>query len=161
MESSGSTAIPFQRAWIILGALIAGLFCFTCIALFVDLAGDTDADMEAMGTLLSYVMLALALGEIPVYLLVRKGVIARVAKRREDALEEIDRGLLPVELMGLALIGSALAEAVGLFGVTIYMVSGDLPALAAPVLAAAAIALQMPGRSRAKEMVEKSGRQSY
>jgi len=160
MHPSSGRAQPLRSAAIVHLALIVGLLTFGAVAVGLVAAGEPLGDPALADTLLP-VLALLAVAEAPAWLVVRKTFDARLAERADAAREELARGELPPELFQVALIGSALAEGVGLFGVVIHLLTGAVAALAAPAVAVVLIAVLVPTRAKGEARLRALTRESH
>lgn len=124
------------------------------VTLFLRLSGSIPANQAA--GILPVVLAMLALGELPIYFIVRKTFVARAVADRRGSLEILKQGLIPLPLQSLAILGAALVEGVGLLGTVTVMLGGPWYVLAAPVLAIALILLQIPTRAKLERLVREA-----
>lgn len=151
---SPSEAPLLRTAQIVLSALLVGVMTFAIVAVFArPQLGEPD---EELGKKLLLVLAGLAFLQLPVYALVRKRSVRLLSRRFQDARAEIRKGRIPRELMGLSVIGGAMAEGLGIFGTTAFLVSGQWLALIAPALAIILIGVQIPGRESIERLVRQS-----
>ncbi len=115
--------------------------------------GATDAEL---GEKLLLILAGFPVLALPVYALMRKRATRLLARRHHDARAEVRNDQIPPELLGVAIVGAALAEGFGLFGATIFLITGQWLALVAPALAIILIGIQIPG----KEGIERAVRQA-
>jgi len=145
-------AHPIFRAQIILSVLIVGVIALTVAAVFAQpKMGSTDAEL---GMKLLLILAGLPLLALPLYALMRRRATRLLARRHHDARAEVRNDQIPPELMGVAVVGAALVEGLGLFGATIFLLTGQWLALIAPALAIILIGIQIPG----KEGIERAVR---
>lgn len=137
--------------WIPL-AMALGVVALSVGACVLRATGTIPAD-EGLGRTLALVVLALVLGAVPAYLAVRKVLLERARAAREPGRELLRQGRVPPPLLALTIVGAALAEGVGLFGAITVLLGGPWVVLAAPVLAAGLILMQIPRRERLEELL--------
>jgi hypothetical protein len=147
-----AAAPPIKNPQIILAALAGGVLVFTGVAVALRLAGMTPAPGDTP-KLLALALLALVAGEIPLYLMLRRVFLGPVRARRDESLELVKSGRIPLQLQTLAILGAALAEGAGLLGVITVLLGGPWLVLAAPLLAIVLIVLQIPTRARLERAV--------
>ena len=147
-----TTARPFGSTRIILGAMAMGVLAFAAVAAYLratmKLAGD-----PSVPTLLAYVLVGIALSEVPAYLLLRKVFIERARQQREESMEALRKGLAPLPLATFTILAAALIEGPGLFGAVILILGAPWAVIAAPILSVALILLHMPTRERLEALV--------
>jgi len=153
VPSSPARAPSIRTLQTVLLAMIVGLVTFAALACVLPLEHPLDA---ALARVLALALGALAVAEVPAYLLLRTLQIRRLGARRAEALEELRQGATPPEVFLLVLLGAALAESIGLFGCLVLYLGRLLPALIAPALAVLLIALQIPTRDRAESLVRRA-----
>ena len=135
---------------IILGAILAGMLAFGVVAVVIG----RQADDTTLATPLLVVLVVLSLGAVPTFVIARAVLRNRVRhsyEQRPPTEDQIGK-LVPI-LMTLTIIGAAMAEGIGLFGLVIYLITGTAWALVAPVVAALAILLQFPSRDKLNRFV--------
>ena len=147
-----STATPLRITSIILVALVVGIVTFAGVVLFLRISSDRELD-PAVGQLLLITLGVLAFAELPVYVLVRKQLLARARSMKTEALGLLLQGLTPQPLFSLTIVGAAMAEGLGLLGVLAVLLGAPLYALVAPALAVALILAQIPTRGRLEHAV--------
>lgn len=145
-------APPLRVASVILVALVLAIVTFAGVVLFLRLSSERELD-PAVGRLLMLTLGLLAVAELPVYVLVRKQLLARARSMETEALELLRQDLTPQPLFSLTIVGAAMAEGLGLLGVLAIMLGAPLYALAAPALAVALILAQIPTRARLEQAV--------
>jgi hypothetical protein len=145
-------APPIRTPQIILGALASGVVIFTGIVVFLRLEG-VPLENPRVARLLPLFVILLAACELPVYLLLRRAFVAQVRAAREESLELVKQGKVPLQLQTLAILGAALAEGVGLLGVITVLLGGSWFVLAAPAVSVVLIVAQMPTRERLERVV--------
>ncbi len=94
---------------------------------------------------------ALALAAVPVvvaYLLLRGGVLGRLRHEAAHTPERVTVEVVGVRLLPVTIVGGALAEGLSLFGVVVYLLTGHVPALAAPAAGIVALLFLMPSAAR-------------
>lgn len=141
-----------RSARIIPLAMGLGVLAITGGAVAVRLGGGIQGD-PAVARTLTMVVVLLALGTLPVYLVLRRTFLARVREQRAEALELLARDQAPPALLSLTILGAALAEGTGIFGAVTVLLGGPWFVLAAPGLALALIVAQIPSRERLEALV--------
>lgn len=131
---------------IVVTAMVLGVIGFGAVVVWLVAGGTVRANPEIADVLL-LVLVGLAVAEVPAYLAVRTAMIGNLRRSRGDqAPEEVPIEALAKVYSTVTLIGSALAEALSLFGLVILLVSGTWWALAAPLAGVALIAMQLPSQ---------------
>lgn len=139
---------PTQRSTqIILLALALGVLTFTAVVVGMRVTTEPTLDPE-LGRLLLVVAALLAAGEVGAFVVLRRTFVARARAVREESLALVKDGRTPLPLHAFAIIGGALAEGVGLLGTVGLLLGAPWYGLAVPLLAVAAILLQLPTRER-------------
>jgi len=146
------TAPPLRSTLLVLAALAFGVLSFTAVAVVLRVTGAFAPRLAETGVL-SLVVVALPLVQAPIYMVVRKASLGRLSRAREEALEEVKQGRVPLPLHSLAIIGAALFESFGLLGVITLMLGGPWALLAAPALSVGLILMQIPTRARLERLV--------
>ena len=158
-----ATSLTVAQLNIIGAAFAAGIVLFAAIALTVGPLGLAAEDggtesSDSLGTMLLYVLGAQAIVVLPISFALRNAGVKRVAADRESTLAQIDEGQVPTQLGGAIIVSAALVESLGLFGCVIVLLTGNMIALGAPVLAVLMILLELPNQQRLREAVESAGR---
>lgn len=148
-------ALPLRNARLIVLALALGILIASGVVVFLRLSNDTAMNPE-IGKLLLVVIGGLALSNAVVYFLLRKSFVARAHEAQAEALELLKQDAVPPQLFTLTIIGSALAEGVGLLGVVAVLLGAPWFALAAPLVAVALILAQLPTRAKLERLVRGS-----
>ncbi len=148
MAQNRRIALPLRTVQRILLALMSGVGLFATMAVLLRSSVSPNAALRVplLGTLVGVTALA-----IVTYVFTRRSMRARLSGRKGAAQAELKAGFLPAELAGLAILGAALAEGVGLLGVVTFLLTHSWPALVAPGLAMALIAVQVPTIQRASD----------
>ncbi|UCG15081.1 MAG: hypothetical protein JSV19_07260 [Phycisphaerales bacterium] len=135
---------------VIIGAMLAGMIAFGAVAVVLG----RQADDTTLATPLLVVLIVLSLGAVPTFVITRAVLRNRVRHSYElrPPTEDQTGKLVPI-LMTLTIIGAAMAEGVGLFGLVIYVITGTVWALIAPVVAILALVLQLPSRDKLNRFV--------
>jgi hypothetical protein len=144
-------AIPIRNARVVVLALAGSTLMISGVFVFLRV-GRVGPVSEA-GRLLAIVVPLLVLANTAIYVLLRRGVVARVRPQGSTALETLRSGSLPREFLQLTLIGCALAESVGLLGGIAYFLGAPPFLLAAPALALLAILAQFPTSERCEALL--------
>lgn len=165
--ASASSPTIAQMKMIVL-ALALGVAFFAIVVAFVgpvsgveegapvpDGDGGSSSDI---GSLLNYMLIALAVTMIPASLFMRGVLSKRVAGRKDEALAEIADGYVPAELAPAILVPAAMIESVGLFGCVTVLISGQTIALAAPAAVVVLLLMSVPTEQGLRESVESAGR---
>lgn len=132
--------------------MTVGLLIFTGLAVFLNASASKPLNPE-VAKILPVVVACVAVSELPVYVLLRKQLLARVTAERSASAELVEQGRIPLPLQTLAIVGAALAEGVGLLGGVTLLLGGSLYVLAAPALAALLIVVQLPTRAKLEQLV--------
>lgn len=148
---------------IICAALAAGIVLFAVIALIVGPVGVAAGEggiesSDSLGTMLLYVLGAQTIVVLPLAFALRKAGFKRVAADRVSTLAQIDEGQVPTQVGGAFIVSAALVESLGLFGCVIVLLTGNMIAVGAPVIAVLLILLELPSQQRLREAVESAGR---
>ena len=138
--------VEIQSAQIILGAMVVGMLTFAGVAIFVR--PQMEPADPGLARMLLITLLALAVGEVAAYMVLRMSVIRRLraSLAGQAAGPDLDRTVAE-QVLSLTIIGAAMLEGCGLFGIVIYLVTGATVALLAPALAIGGMALLLPTRS--------------
>jgi hypothetical protein len=139
--------VEIQSAQIILGAMVLGMLAFAGVAIFVR--PQMEPADPGLGRTLLITLIALAVGELAAYLVLRMSVIRRLRASLggQAGGPELER-MVAGQVLSLTIIGAAMLEGCGLFGIVIYLVSGATVGLLAPALAIGGMALLLPTRER-------------
>jgi hypothetical protein len=141
---------------ILLGAMAAGIVAFIGVCFIIrQPVGPLPPRPDDHGhAILLIVLVGLGLAELPAYFVVRSAIKTQL--RRE--FEHADGDVQKVEPVGayftLTIIAAALAEAWGLFGAIIYILSGAWVAIIAPVVTVAILIGLLPTRYKYDCFVE-------
>lgn len=139
-----------QVLTIIILAMVMGLVTFSAVSLAI---GGVSNDPD-MARLLLLAAVALGVGEIVMYAVVRASTLAKArreyAERGSD--DDLETFVMP-SLATLTIVGAAMAEGWGLFGVVIHLVTGEKIALAMPVIALVLLVLRIPTRDRQSHFI--------
>lgn len=146
------TARPFGSTRIILGVMALGVLAFTAVAAYLR-ATMQIGDDRSVPTLLAYVLVGLALSEVPAYFVLRKVFFERARQQREEALEALRQGLVPLPLATFLILAAALIEGPGLFGAVILILGAPWAVIAAPILSVGLIVLHLPTREGLEAIV--------
>lgn len=147
--------LPLRQAQLVVAALAAGVVMATVV--MVVLRGSLQSQSQA-GQLIPIIVLALVGAHVGAYVFLRGRTRAQLADMHDAALELLREGRLPQPIFTLSVIAGGLAEGTGLLGAVGVLLGGPWYLLAAPALAVLVIALQVPTRARAEEMVRASRR---
>ena len=153
MAQPRRVALSLRTVQMILLALMSGggLFATMAFVMRASVSPNQALQMPLFAT-----VLGAALVSTVAYWIARRTVRWRLALRRGAAQAELQSGIVPPELSGLAILGAALAEGVGLLGVVTFLLTHRWPALLAPGLAMALIALQIPSAERARQALREN-----
>ena len=146
---------PIRSARVIVVGMAVGVLALTGVAVFIKQTSPPGD--SSLGRTLALAALGLGAGLAGTYVVLRRSAIARLGATRAEALAALERGELPPELLGLTIVGAALAEGFGLFGAVALLLGAPWFALAEPILALALILAQIPGRERALALVRGAG----
>lgn len=135
---------------IIVLAMMGGLVSFGAVLAVLSQVGELgSAKLDA--TIPLGVVAALAVTEVPVYVLIRKGLIAKgrekLAGRRSAMGEPLLGEAMDVFLI-MTIIGAAMCEGVGLFGLVVMLLTGNYFGALFAFVALALLALQLPTEAR-------------
>ncbi len=133
---------------VILLAITISIVAFGIVAV-VLVTGGTFTTRPHLATPLLPVLGLTAAALIVVYLVVRRALIAGL--RRAGASEtatEVREAALVGRFQALTIIGGALAEAPSLFGIVVFLLTGQWMALLVPALGLGAVVLLIPSRDR-------------
>jgi hypothetical protein len=133
---------------VILLAVITGIVALGIVAV-VLVAGGTFTTRPHLATPLLPVLGLTTAALIVVYPVVRQALIAGL--RRAGAGEmatEVRGAALVGRFKALTIIGGALAEAPSLFGIVVFLLTGQWLALLVPALGLGAVVLLIPSRDR-------------
>lgn len=140
-----------RPARIIVAAMTAGMMAFGVLAV---LFARPVALAASARTVLIAVLFVLPISGYVTHALIHRNIIGRLRERyaQEPPSAELAarfaRDTTPVTI-----IGAALAEAFGLFGLVVVMITGLYPVLLAPALAVLALLLQIPTRAKLAKLV--------
>jgi F0F1-type ATP synthase membrane subunit c/vacuolar-type H+-ATPase subunit K len=145
MAQQGSQPLGSLRMIVV--ALASGVLLFTVVAVFLRRGGTMPDDAE-LGGMLALIAAGIGVLQLPVYLALRARFRASARERKAESLALVKEGRVPPPLMSLTIIGAALAEGVGLFGVVALLLGAPWYALVLPALSIVLILAQMPSRER-------------
>lgn len=133
---------------IIVGAMILGLALFAVIAGLVGPPGGRRPGAELRQILL-LVLVLLAASEVPAYLLIRRNLVKNLRTAYDQAAEQekLVEQLAPHFAM-LTIIGCAMAEGIGFFGLLVVFVTGAWFGWAAFLVALLLLIAQFPRMAR-------------
>ncbi len=130
---------------ILIGALIMGVLMITGVAAAMAATGKATQKDIAMMLLLA--LGGLAIAELVAYrALVRPTILRQVRRNYAAAAEDAKEAFLLGQFTTMTILAAALIEGVGLFGAVILLITGQWAAIAAPLIAAGALAFLMPSR---------------
>lgn len=153
---SASPGDTITQSRIILLALAMGVVMFAAVGLFV---GPMDGEeSESPTAVLEWAVLAYGVGVLPLVFFLRRILDGRVAPRKDAAIEEIEKGLMPLEFRVATILPAALAESAGLFGCVVLLLTGSTLLLIAPVVSVAVILYMWPSQSGLLERAKAAGR---
>ena len=145
-------ATPLRITFVVPVAFVAAILTFTGVVAFLRLSSEHEPEADVGRTLL-FVLGFLAVLEIPIYLLVRKQLLARARAAKDEGLELLRQDLVPQPLFLLLVVGAAMVEGLGLLGLIAVQFGAPLYGLAAPALAVLLILAQFPTRERLENVV--------
>jgi len=142
-----------QPVKVVLLAMVFGVIGFAAVA-YVLLRDGAFETNEKTGPVLLGLLGLLALGELPAYLIIRQSVTAKL-RRRWQVEEPVNH---PATFFGqpiatVAILGGAMVEGLGLFGVLVYLLAGNSWGLAAPAAAVSLLLAQIPTRQSTERFV--------
>jgi hypothetical protein len=124
--------------------MAGGLLVFGCVATVVRASGFVWP-AEGMGTVLLLILAMLAVGETVAYGVVRQATMRNAQRSYETCSTDTERSALILNSFAtVVIIGCAMIEGLGLFGVVIYLVSGKGLGLLAGALAVILLAASFP-----------------
>lgn len=150
METGYQQNIKVGR--IIVIAMMGGLIAFGVVVavltrMNVIASGDIDAN------LMLGVLGVLALSEIVAYTILRKTMLTQAKSKlqgRSAADPPLDETAQILNV--LTIIGAAMCEGIGLFGLVIVLITGNYAAAAFPLVALVLLALQIPSEHRLRSL---------
>jgi len=128
---------------------------FTAAAVFLRTSGSFGEGNQPPEVLI-YVLFAVGMGNAGVYVVLRKAFVAQALANRETSVALLAEGGIPPQLYTLTILGAALAEAFGIFGLVIVLLGGPWAVLAAPAISVVLILLQIPTRGRLEELLRRA-----
>ncbi len=136
-----------QPLKVIILAMAGGMVAFAVVAAVVA-NGESFKPDEKAGPLLLGVLGLLAAGESVAYVVLRHVVLAKLKAQEHGGSSADPASRIGEGFSTLTIIGGAMAEGLGLFGVVIYLISGNAWGLAAAGGALLAVLAQFPTRAR-------------
>jgi len=137
-----------QTLRLVVAAMIFGLVSFGAITVFLITGGTMTSRAELARVLLPILGL-LVLAEIPVYVVLRRAVLAKLRRISDaDSTEQIPTDQTIQSFTTLTIVGAALAEGPSLFGIIIFLLSGNWLAMVAPALGLLLLAALLPTRGK-------------
>lgn len=135
-----------QPVKIVLLAMIVGLIGFAVVSYVLRKDGSFEAGEKA-GPVLLGILGLMAIGELPAYLIIRQTIAGKTRRRWREEQPVND----PVSFFGqpiatVAILGAAMAEGLGLFGILIYLMAGNVWGLAVGGVAMILVLAQIPTR---------------
>ena len=130
-------------------SMLACLIGFGGFTVYRKLTADASSFDPDMTNLMLGLLGALILMELPVYVIVRKRFTDKLRNKyqacdsRESQEEELVKGFLT-----LTLIGAAIVEGIGLFGIVITLITGTWLTIVAPAIGLMLLCLLFPSRDR-------------
>ncbi len=131
---------------ILVFAMLAGIVAFGGVVMAI---GPTGGEEPPDATVLLIALAAVAVTEIPAFVVIRMGIVGNLKKRHGSraAGDPIPDEIVNAHMV-LTLIGGAMAEGVGLFGLVIVLLTGNWLAMIAPALAIVILAAFIPSRAK-------------
>ncbi|MCP4591566.1 MAG: hypothetical protein GY842_12570, partial [bacterium] len=120
-------------------ALTMGLIGFGVLSAVIPWGPSPEPDGQRI---LIGILCLFAIPEVVACMIIRRGIIVQAQRRHEGeaASADLALGLVPT-LTTLTIIGAAMAEGFGIFGITVYALTDNAPVLIAPGVAILALAL--------------------
>lgn len=128
---------------IIIPVMAAGMIAFGVITSVLTPVGKPEAIADLTNILL-LVLALLAASEIPAFFIVRMGRIAKLRKTLSDRKPEECLKPIAATYLQITLIGAAMAEGIGLFGIVIVLITGNWLVGLAPLLALLVLVMLFP-----------------
>ncbi|MEC7233280.1 MAG: hypothetical protein VXZ39_10050 [Planctomycetota bacterium] len=132
--------------------LVTGLVPLAAVAGF--LGPDVAADRGHSLGVLALVAIVLVVLSIFSALFLQTTIARRVATKRDEALEQLEAGLVRDEVSAACMVAWGIIEGAGLFGGVVALVTGITWALAAPIVAFVALAAMRPTEAGLRSLVE-------
>ena len=129
----------------VIASMIVGILAFGLVAV---IAGGIRSAGPPVAPVLLPALGAVALAEIPAYILVRQGIVERLRRRLDQSAADLTAYMFVGPFTTLTIIGGALAEGPSLFGIVVYWVTGDGLALVVPLVGVLVLARLYPTRGR-------------
>lgn len=142
---------------VIHGAMISGVTLFAVIAGFLgpDMAAPVEGtEPDTTFAMFHYIALGVLAAALPISLFLPRALARGAAKRRQEALAEVDQGLMPQEAAKGSIMGAVLLEGPGLFGCVVVLLTGNLWVLAIPAVSVLVMALRIPTQGRVRRLIE-------
>lgn len=138
----------FRTIRLVVAAMATGVLAFGAMVVFM-ITGGVITTNPALANILLLTLAGLAFVEVVAYTMVRAICLDRARRAWNGAVadESSVDGVLSC-FSTLTLIGAAMAEGFGLFGIVIFLLAGAWVAIAASALALLVIAIQFPSRAR-------------
>lgn len=139
---------PYQTVRLLVAAMAMCVAAFGAFVVFLITGGVAHTD-SSWARVLLLALVGAALIEASVYALARAITTERARREWEGVAptEESAAGLRKC-YYALTLTAAGLAEAFGLFGIVVLLISGAWPAIAAPLIALLVIAVHFPTQAR-------------
>lgn len=138
---------------IVIGLMTIGLLVLAGLALFLVQTGRIAPNTELAPVLLMALAI-LIVTEVPAYIIIRQVFYARAraqsSARSDGALTTAEWGRI---FTPLSLVGAAMIEGVALFATVIYILTGQVLALAVPGVGLLLLGLLYPSREQFRRFV--------
>ena len=115
-----------------------------------DRAAGEDHPMDA----LAHAAIVVVVFAVPSALFLQTLVARRVANKREEALQQLEAGLVPGKMAAACTIAWGLIQGAGIFGGVIALITGIIWAVAAPIAAFIVLAAMRPTERGLRSLAE-------
>lgn len=144
-ERVGRMIVTLRVVW---AAIVLGLLSFTAVAVAL-VTGGTFSTQPRLAPLLLSILGLSAAAMIVVFQVVRQTLLAGLRRaRRSDPATEVPLEKLVNGFQAMTIVGGALAEAPGLFGTVVFLLTGHWLALLVPLVSCGVLGLLFPSRDR-------------
>lgn len=151
MNTDSTPPMNLRALRIVIVAMMGGILSFSVIAVVIS---PRMTKRPELAGLLLLILGALVVVEMLVYFVIRRGTMAKLRQSlREAPLDADSEGRMLPAMATLTLIGAAMAEGIGLFGVVAFLITGQTAALAAPAIALLVLVLRIPTQEKLSAFV--------
>jgi len=134
MNETIGRKITIPQLRIIIGAMAMGIILLGIVVIFLENTFSQKTDPKIV-TPLMISLAALALAEIPAYIIIRLNTIRKLSEQyKKNRPQENPTEELTARYAVLTIIGSAMAEGVSLFGLVILLLTTQWFVLSIPIL---------------------------